>query len=445
MRIAAGSAGDLQSARLRADSPDVPDWFLVLLVVVGGGYLLAHLPVGPLFRWRLRRRMIAMLDADLPADERARAVATVREAVPLRGRAGPVAPDPFPRRADPTELRVRVTVPPTEDGCPGFRVSLPWHSAPAASPGTDGSRQVVTVLLGGGRALLVVALGRVGRVDAGAVLATAADRPVLGRALGPHVRGTGDVLHARTAAGPAWRHTFEAGTTVVGDTHVDRDGWGFVLGLVRRDGDTAVDGLDDAVLATWEWLDPPRAATVAPTGPTTSATPAGPVPAAPAPDVPGPAGGDAAAPQDVPLADATGRTLARCRLPHAPVAAGVPGAAGAWTSAYVRLSSTASLAVVVAPADPGRAAREALAASRLTAWGPSTVPTGDVRERAVAAGTVATRSWRTGGLACTEARLDRAGRSWRWLLTYAPGETSALAVLEQALQTWGWEPDDPAA
>ncbi|KSW23785.1 hypothetical protein [Cellulomonas sp. B6] len=417
----------------------------VVVLVLGAVYVLAYLPAGPLFRWRLRRRMVRMLDPGLPPLERERAVEVVRRTIPLRGRVAGADVERLPARADPTELRVLATVPPTPDGCPGFRVWLPWHSSPAADAGSDGSRQVVTVHLGSGRALLVVVLGRVGRVDTGTVLATAADRPALGRALGVHTYPVGEVLRAATAAGPAWRHTFGAGSTVVTDTHVDRDGWAFVVGLVRRDGDHGVDGLDDAVLATWEWIpadglaaDGPAADRAAEDGLTAhQAAAAGPAgPACPGAAEPGAV---PAAPVEVALADEPGSTAARCRVPCAPTAAGVPGSPGTWTAAYVRLSPTASLVVAVHPADPGVPPRDALAVPEVVPWGPGATPTGDVRERTVAAGTVATRTWHVAGLVRTEARLDRRGRTWRWLLTYAPDETAALAVLEDALQTWRWE------
>ncbi|WP_163276246.1 hypothetical protein [Cellulomonas iranensis] len=403
----------------------------VVLLVLGAVYVLAYLPAGPLFRWRLRRRMVRMLDPGLPPLERERAVEAVRRAIPLRGRVAGADVERLPARADPTELRVRATVPPTPDGCPGFRVWLPWHSSPPADAGSDGSRQVVTVHLGSGRTLLVVVLGRVGRVDTGTVLAAAADRPALGRALGVHTHPVGEVLRAATAAGAAWRHTFGAGSTVVTDTHVDRDGWAFVVGLVRRDGDHVVDGLDDAVLATWEWIPADAPAGDPAAADASAAGPSRPGPAA--------AGAVPAAPVEVVLADETGSTAARCRVPCAPAASGVPGSPGTWTAAYVRLSPTASLVVAVHPADPGVPPRDALAVPEVVAWGPGVTPTGDVRERAVAAGTVATRTWHVAGLARTEARLDRRGRTWRWLLTYAPDETAALGVLEDALRTWRWE------
>lgn len=389
----------------------------LVMLVVALLVLAWSIPDGPLARLRLRRRMVAQLDPDLPPQERALAVAQVREMIPLRGQPALArAAPPFPRGADPAELRFDVEEPPTPEGCPGLRVRVPWHSqsVPPAAPGA--SRQPVTVLLGEGRALLVVVLGRVGQVDAGGVMVAARDRPAVTRALGEAWRPIGDVEHADTAAGPAWRHAYAFGGKLVTDTHVDRDGWAFAVGVVRSEGDGAVDGLVDAVLATWQWL--PAAAPAASTGPLPDA----------AADV-------------LTVREPTGRAAAWCRAPAAPaevVAHGVPCPDGAWTAVHLRLSTTACLVVTSAPADPLRDARTALEQPDRRAWSPRVTPTAAVRERPAPAGTFLTRTVTVGGLARTEARLDRGGRAWRWLLTYGPGETGALAVLDDVLRTWRW-------
>lgn len=412
---------------------EVLDLLRVLLVLVLLCSVLWSVPVGPLARWRLRRRMIATLDPDLPDDVRQRAVADLRAAVPLRGRPAraPSPVPPLPRGADPAELRYRLTIPPAPDGCPGVALTLPWLSTGVLPDEGAATRQVATVTLGRGRAVLLVVLGRVGQVADDVVVAAARDRPAATRAVGSTGRPVGDVLAAGTAAGPAWRHTIEMGASVLTDTHVDHDGWAFVLGLLRRDGDASVDGLDDAVLATWEWIAPDR-----PDAPRDVEQPTGPAPA------PSPASSDR-----LRLHDAEGATLASCRRPAAPaelVARDVPCPDGSLTCVHLRLTSTASLVVTTGARDPARDARAALEQPVRHAWGPRVTPTGPVRERVTPAGTVLSRTFQVAGLVRTEVRLDRDGRAWRWLLTYAPGETAVLAVLEDVLQSWRWESAAPS-
>lgn len=401
--------------------------------VLGGIVLLLALavvawsvPGGPVHRWRLRRRMLALLDPDLPADERERARAVVRAAVPRRRR----EPDGavLPRGLDPTELRVVLEVPATPDGCPGFRLSAPWDSRTPPAPGGS-TRQPVTVLLGGGRALLVVVLGRVGQVDAGHVLVGAADRPHLQRAsarAGLDFRG--DVTQVPGPGGPAWRHTFAVGSALVTDTHLERDGWAFVVGVTHPDGDTSVAGLCDAVLTSWSWDDDPA----------TGAAPADAGRPGPGPDAPA-----EATACGVVLGDERG-DVARCLVPAAPVAADVPCADGATVWAYVRLTSTGHLAVTSAPWDgvPG-AARGDLEQPRRTAWGLPVAPAGPVSERRTGAGTVLVRTFHVNGLLRTDVRLDRAGRRWTWSLTRRPDERHLLAVLDDVLRTWQWAPFPP--
>ena len=120
----------------------MPDLLIVLIVLVTLGALLWELPVGPAHRRRMRRHMIAQLDPELPPDQRAQAVAQVREMIPLRGMptGTRTAPPPPPRGADPTELRFDIQIPPTPDGCPGVRLRVPWH--PVAAPAAVGFDEV---------------------------------------------------------------------------------------------------------------------------------------------------------------------------------------------------------------------------------------------------------------------------------------------------------------
>ncbi|MCC2312696.1 hypothetical protein [Cellulomonas xiejunii] len=419
----------------------------VVVMLAAVGILLVAVPVGPLHRWLLRRRMLATMDPALSPDERERARAVVRAAVPLRGRSS--RDERLPAGHDPAQLRVTLTVPPGPDGCPGFRIAAPWHSRPALEA-DGGSRQVTTVLLRGGRALLVVVLGRVGQVEEGCVLAPAADRPHVQRAQAR--AGTafpGEVVEVLTPAGPVSRHAFVAGRTMVTDTHVDRDGWAFVVGVVRGEGDTSLDGLTDAVLATWRWTPDAGEPAGTPAEPRASEArevpdvPEAPVvPEAPEPE---PASVDDAVPGlGLVLAD-DGGPVARCLVPTDPVATDVPCPDGTRTWVYLRLSPTAHLVVTSTPWDgtAGLALRD-LEQPRRTAWGPSVTPAGPVTERRTGAGDVLVRTFRVDGVLRTQVRLDREGRSWTWSLTRVPDERHVLAALDDVLRTWQWAPFDDA-
>ena len=376
--------------------------------------------IGPVARWRLRRRMIGMLDPRLPPAERAAAVRRIREQVPVAR--SPQGFAPLPPGADPTVPTVPVRVAPLGDGRPGEAFLAPGPGDPRAGVlGDDGNRTDAVVGLGSGRALLVVCLGRVGRVVRGELLPAAPDRPVQARAVGDRLsRAVGEVEHAVTAAGPAWRTSAVVGTRRVTDTHLDRDGWAFVVGVLRADGDDGLDPLVDAVLATWQWLpDDPDAP---------------PHPPAPAlPDDP------CAAAVPVVVQDPGGQGVATCRLPAPPTAAGVPSADGTWTHLYVRLTRGASLVVTSAPQEPGRDARTALGTPAVHDYGPVVQPTGPVAARTTPAGPVLVRTFTVGeNLLRTEVRTDRDGRTWAWTLTRTTRDDGVAPALDGLLGSWRW-------
>ncbi|MCC2335919.1 hypothetical protein [Cellulomonas wangsupingiae] len=394
-----------------------------LLVVVGAGLLWLFVrDLGPLGRWRLRRRMIRRLDPRLSPQDRAAAVRHVHEIVPVaRAPRGFAA---LPRGADPAVPTVPIRVAPLGDGRPGEAFLAPGPNDPRAGAlGEDGSRTDVVVGLGPGRALLVACNGRVGAVTRGELMPAAPDRPVVVRAIGgDRTRHVGEVEHAQTAAGPAWRATFVVGNGRITDTHVDHDGWAFAIGVMRRDGETDldVDRLVDAVLASWQWLpDDPAAA---------------PCPAAPdLPDDPC----DATLP--VAVGGPEGSTVATCLLPAAPTAVDVPAVDGTWTHLYVRLTRAAALVVTSAPLAGGRDARTALESPHVHPYGPSVLPVGPVTARTTPAGEVLARTFAVGdGVRRTELRLDRDGRTWAWSLTRTTPEPAPLHALDALLASWRW-------
>lgn len=182
---------------------------------------------------------------------RARAIrAALRESMPLlrwRQKRFSLPPDPF-------ALVTPVVVPPLGDGRPGEHFLAAGPSQVESRISDSAVRTDATVPLAPGVALLVVCLGRIGTVHEAEspggpdyVLGHAAariadiDRPstVTRTRVGPVERGV-------TAAGEAWRHTFQVGSRLVTDTHLDHDGWAFVVGVLRRSGSRARSGSSTA-------------------------------------------------------------------------------------------------------------------------------------------------------------------------------------------------------
>ncbi|WP_309135647.1 hypothetical protein [Cellulomonas sp.] len=392
---------------------------LVLLVTVVVAALVLLLV--PSLRDRLMGEwLVHHLARRYPRERRAQFRRDLRAAA----RGGPFVP--LPPGTDPSVPTTRVEVPPLGDGRPGERFLAP---GPADQRGgtlsEDGSRQDAVVPLGPGRALLVVCLGRVGRASAAGPLEVASDRPGMHRALAsPDVRHLADVERVAGPDGaPAWRATYAVGNAVVTDTHVDRDGWAFVVGVLRRAGQSDLDGLADAVLRTWQWLpdEPGR--------PTTHA----------AVDLPA---DPAATPGVLTVHGHDGRPVARCRCAAPPTAWDVPAPDGTWTAAYVRLTPTASLTVTSAPGalDGGRAARAHLDSPPVLPFGPDVVPLRESLPVRTAAGPAWARAFRVGsGRVRGEVRLDRGDQTWAWLLTHAPGEEAQVRpALDAVLASWEW-------
>lgn len=238
---AAGAAGTL------ADDPTgaVVDLALVLTVIVGVGVLL-H--VARVLWWR--ERTLRRLVREFP--EQADALRRAFRSAPLWGPSTPAPVDPYARTHD-------VAVAPLGDGRPGWSLRAPGPNVGSGDLGPDGSRQDARVALADGVHLLVVCLGRVGArwrehevLPATARAERFATQPPDGwRALGP-------VDRVDSPLGTGWRVTASAGgPSVLTDTHVDRDGWAFVVGVLSSSWHArAVEALD-GILATWVWHDAP--------------------------------------------------------------------------------------------------------------------------------------------------------------------------------------------
>jgi hypothetical protein len=106
--------------------------------------------------------------------------------------------------------------------------------------------------------MLVVCVGRVGAQWDDHVVQPAAKRVELQRSMvDPPAALLGPVDQVPTGAGLGWRTTiaYPSGRMLT-DTHLDRDGWGFIIGVLSNSWHTrAVDALD-RILETWRWISP---------------------------------------------------------------------------------------------------------------------------------------------------------------------------------------------
>ncbi len=386
-------------------------------VLAGLGVLLLAVS-RPAQRWLMRREMTRRLSLREPW-RRAEAQDLARRAIPLWRR--PLGWAGIP--ADPFALRVPVVVPPLGDGRPGESFDAPCEPV-AGTDGVqvDGSRTDAQLPLAPHVRFAVVCLGRIGGVHGGRVLRPAPDR--VGqprRALQPGSWAVGAAARVDSPAGPGWRHAIGFQHRVVTDTHLDRAGFAFVVGVSSPHERAELAGVVDAVLATWRWLDDPAVPTVTRT--------TAPPPRADAADgevavhvgaSPGPSASFLA-----PAADS---------LPDAPP---VPGGEQR-PEALVALGPTAVLAVVSEPLTSQASARIV---------GRALAPLGVVRDEdgpAQPVTTAAGEAWRAryrlgSGFVSDEVELDHGGRAWTLVLSRGPDDAAVAGALDRALATWRWE------
>ena len=192
-----------------------------------------------------RERMIRKVAKEFPesADQLRRAARSAR------------APRVVP--SDPYARTHRVVVAPLGDGRPGESFWGPGLNVATGDLGPDGSRQDVRVVLGKRLNMLVVCLGRVGQRTGDFELRPAAERPQVAQDLyvAPQA-AIGPVDRVDSAFGVGWRTTCTfGGASTLTDTHVDRDGWAFVVGVLSYSWHArAVEALDE-ILATWQWIE----------------------------------------------------------------------------------------------------------------------------------------------------------------------------------------------
>ena len=227
-----------------ADEPVL--WVLVQLRFLGiaAAFLLV---VSWLTMLLWRERMLRTVEQTVPPEKRPDLRSTVRRAPLLRS---PRVP------RDPYALADVVVVPPLHDGRPGECFRSPGPAKPPGPVGEVSDRMDATVPLCAGTWMLVYCAGRIGARSGDFVVLPAQERVL--RARESLVAGAsllGPVDPVETAAGTGWRTTmaFSSGRLVT-DTHVDRDGWGYIIGVLSTSWHArAVDALD-RILATWVWL-----------------------------------------------------------------------------------------------------------------------------------------------------------------------------------------------
>jgi hypothetical protein len=104
--------------------------------------------------------------------------------------------------------------------------------------------------------LLVVCLGRVGARTDDHEVEPAEQRAHAARAAyrAPQA-AIGPVDRVDSAAGVGWRTTCTfGGASTLTDTHVDHDGWAFVVGVLSYSWHARAVEAADGVLGTWQWI-----------------------------------------------------------------------------------------------------------------------------------------------------------------------------------------------
>lgn len=219
-------------------------WALVQVGAAAGAVLVLRWLAMLLWRERTTARLARQFPEQAQEIRRA-----ARRAPLLRG---PRAPE------DPLARTHQTVIPPRGDGRPGESF---WTAAPAQlnpfEPGPDGSGQDALVLLAPGVHLLVHCAGRIGARWGEHVVLPARERAQAARdhrGEGAATPTPGPIDRLMTPAGEAWRVTLAyPGGRMLSDTHVDREGWGFIVGVLSTSNHPRAVELADHVLETWRW------------------------------------------------------------------------------------------------------------------------------------------------------------------------------------------------
>lgn len=240
------AASALDAVLVANDQPDGALRLLVLLVQIG--FVAAALLLTTwITRLLWREHLLRTVARQFPQE--ARDILAAGRRVPLMRRI-PAPKDPYARTH-------RVVVAPLGDGRPGEAFWGPGPAEGEAMIGRDGSRTDALVRLTDGVNLLVVCLGRVGSTFEGHTVLPAAQRVVKARShyTPPHQQALGPVDTLETAAGTGWRTTCTWSTgRALTDTHVDHDGWAFIIGVLSTSWHARAVDVYDSILSTWRWL-----------------------------------------------------------------------------------------------------------------------------------------------------------------------------------------------
>lgn len=201
-----------------------------------------------------REILIRKVKKSLPADQRQGIGSTAR-------RVGIFTRTHAPK--DPYDLRTAVVIQPLGDGRPGEGFLAPGPAKPPGEVGDLDGRMDATVALAEGMWMLVYCSGRVGAQLDDFVVLPAAERVHAAREKkreGISLLGPVDPVHSR--AGDGWRTTmtYPSGKALT-DTHIDHEGWAYIIGVLSSSHHARAVEVLDAILATWKWL-PDRGSSV---------------------------------------------------------------------------------------------------------------------------------------------------------------------------------------
>lgn len=229
---------------------------LVLLVEIG---ISAAWVLGSIWLSRVlwREHMLRRVARTVPPEQRAALRRAARRTPLLRRRPVPV---------DPYALTVPVTVAP-EGGRPGWVVMAPGPARPPGESDAGHGRMDATIPLERGTYMLVYRAGRVGSVLDGHEVLPAQARVELAREHTEQPRRVlGPVDRVELPFGVGWRTTsvFEHTGKGLTDTHVDHDGWAYIVGVLSSSHHARAVDVLDRILSTWRWLPLPVSASEPP-------------------------------------------------------------------------------------------------------------------------------------------------------------------------------------
>lgn len=223
-------------------------WMWVAGNLVEVGVAAAFVLVQICVMWVIfRERLIRKIQGTVPPERRGELRANAR-------RVGLFHRRPTPK--DPYDLRTAIVIPPLGDGRPGEGFLAPGPSNPPGPVQDLDGRMDATLPLAAGTWMLVYCSGRVGaRLDDFVVL-PAAERVLAAREKTPDGASLlGPVDRVPSRAGEGWRTTmvFASGKALT-DTHVDHDGWAYIIGVLSSSHHARAVDVLDTILSTWKWL-----------------------------------------------------------------------------------------------------------------------------------------------------------------------------------------------